>query len=80
MHRTPTEELRIASAYLNTAEESFSQAATHLEHIQGHQTTYTSLLAKFQNTLQHLQLQFSTLEQRFQAITLPIDRNDQQDL
>jgi hypothetical protein len=76
MHRTPTEELRIVSAYLNTAEESFNQATAHLAGIQGQQVTHT-LLTKFQNVLRHLQLQFSDLEQQFQALIPPAGRNDQ---
>lgn len=75
MCRTPTEELRIASAYLNTAEESFNQATAHLASIQGKQPTCASLLAKFQVTFNHLQTQISQLEKLIPAV----DQSDQQD-
>lgn len=73
--KTPVEELRIASAYLDTAEESFTQAATCLNDIQGQQITYEALLAKFQTTFSHLQVQFSDLEQRLKILIPPSDQN-----
>jgi hypothetical protein len=69
--RMTPEDLRIVSAYLSTAEESFVQAAAHLATIQPHQ------LIKFQATFKNLQLQFSTLEQQFQTLILPVDQTDQ---
>jgi LPS sulfotransferase NodH len=77
--QSPTKELKIATAYLNTAEESFNQAAMCLEGVQNHQAAYEKLLTDFQATLVHLQSQFSNLEQRLRAITLS-HQNDQQDL
>lgn len=73
--KTPTEELRIASAYLDTAEESFNQATVCLDGIQGQQVTYEALLAKFQATFSHLQIQFSDLEQRLKILIPPSDQN-----
>jgi hypothetical protein len=75
--RTTPEDLHIVSAYLSTAEESFVQAAAHLATIQPHQLTQDPLLIKFQATFKNLQLQFSTLEQQFQTLILPVDQTDQ---
>jgi hypothetical protein len=74
----PTKELRIATAHLNLAEESFNQAVNCLGNIQGHQTAYEALLVRFSTTLHNLQLQFHELEQRLTSL-LPV-RTDQQDL
>lgn len=71
---TPTEELKIASAYLNAAEEGLGQAAVCLNRIQGRQATYALLLSKFQVTFKHLQTQLSQIE------SLIPGQNGQQDL
>jgi hypothetical protein len=72
--RTPTEELRIASAYLDTAEESFNQAITHLEALQDKWIAHQALLLQARTRIAILQKFITKIETQ---VILPADQTDQ---